>query len=151
MAAIMRSSRPWAKTLSRACLSTRVAWAGEVVVVTLKGSAGRSASGAAAMEALSWSASLISAGSAGGWAAGAGGVAAGAGARVATGVAGAPCVAGVPNAAEAAGLALLSFSLPAGGSFFFLGFTTISRSMVILTTFFLGVILTRSTALEGSS
>ncbi len=37
------------------------------------------------------------------------------------------------------------------GSLTFLGFTICSRSMVIFRSFFFGVILTRSTAMEGSS
>ena len=42
-------------------------------------------------------------------------------------------------------------ALPLPFSFFSLGLTTSSRSMVILTTFFFGVMFTRSTALVGSS
>jgi len=117
-----------------------------VVVVTLFGSAGRSASGVAAMEALSWSASLSSPASEG--------VAAGAvdaeadwlgtGVEVGDGAAGVVGVAAVVVGVATAGLTGFALSLAASFSFFFLGLTTISRSMVSLTIFFAGVMRTLS-------
>src|SRR5208283_101605 len=111
---------------------TLFAWAGDVVAVTLFASAGRSAGGAAAISACASPATLTCSGCSGcaGWLGAAEAGAAGSGAG---------------DAVFGACLAVLSFS------FISFGFTTSSRSMVILTNFFLGVMFTRSTALVGSS